>query len=157
MAQFITNSFLKRIAKGGRTIDGLRALESMSKEDRDAVPSIPKISSWECVLEEVVDTDHEPEYYARFAKALLERGYTRADIDEMRLIAWETAGWFNFEMMAWDWCHLSESDMILGLDNRLESGNITNAYSDGLRAKIDKYRSAPNKLASSSQNSLRVD
>lgn len=143
MATFITKHFLEKMVTDGRILDGLRVLDSLGAADRSALPSLPEISSWECILEEVIDTDHDPEYYVKFVNALLERGYTRNDIDEMRLIAWETAGWFNFEMMAWDWCHLSESDMILGLKNRLKDGDIDRSRYDELKAKIDHFRQAP--------------
>jgi hypothetical protein len=141
---FITRRFLKKIAQDGRILDGLKALESLSAEDRAALPELPGLTSWECMLEEVLDTDHDPEYYARFANELLRRGYTQDDIQEMRLVAWETAGWFNFEMMAWDWCHLSESDMLLGLENRFQQRNISRERHDELRAKIEHYREPPN-------------
>ena len=144
MATFITKSFLKKISKDGRILDGLRVLDSLSVDEIAALPSLPKLTSWECILEEVIDTDHDPEYYARFANELLKRGYSRDDISSMRLIAWETAGWFNFEMMAWDWCHLSESDMVLGLKNRLKTGNIDRNRYKELKAKIKRYRNPPN-------------
>ena len=143
MPTFITKTLLKKIAGDGRILDGLRVLDHLSPEDQAALPSLPKLTSWECVLEEVLDTDHDPEYYARFAKELLERGYTRYDIQEMRMVAWETAGWFNFEMMAWEWCILSESDMHLGLDDRLRKEDVDREKHDQLKAKIEHYREAP--------------
>lgn len=151
MATFITESFLQKIARDGRILDGLAFLDRLGPERRAALPSLPKSSSWECILEEVVDTDHEPEYYARFANELLKRGYSRDDIREMRLVAWETAGWFNFEMMAWDWCGLSESDMQLGLENRFKSKDIDRVRYDRLKSLIDHYRKPPNKAVDSTR------
>ena len=142
MARFITRRFLKRARKKGRILDGLRVLERLAPEAREALPKLPKLSPWECVLEEVLDTDHEPEYYVRFANELLSRGYSRSEICEMRGVAWETAGWLNFEMMAWEWCHLDESDMLLGLENRFRSGDIDRKKYRELRSKIEHYRCA---------------
>jgi len=144
MATFITKPFLEEIAKDGRILDGLRVLDSLGDEEKAALPALPKLTSWECILEEVIDTDHDPPYYARFVNELLTRGYSRDDISEMRLIAWETAGWFNFEMMAWDWCHLSESDMFLGLENRYKKGDIDRTKYRELKSRIKHYRKPPN-------------
>ncbi len=139
-ARFITKRFLKGVARNGRILDGLRVLDELGADDSAKLPRMPNLTSWECVLEEVLDTDHDPEYYAAFANELIQRGYTRDDIQEMRLVAWETAGWFNFEMMAWDWCRLSEADMLVGLKNRFQQLNIGPQKYRQLLAKIEYYR-----------------
>ena len=145
MPAIITPAFLKKIETSGRILDGLAELDQMTSEQRVALPRLPKLSSWECVLEEVIDTDHEPVYYARFGNELLNRGYTRTDIQAMRMVAWATAGWFNFEMMAWDWCGLSEEDMLTGLEHRRDSGDISDRQYSEFKASIDRYKNKPNK------------
>ena len=142
MGLYINPLFIWRIKNKGRILDGIAVLERMSPEEKEKVPYLEKVSSWECVLEEVIDTDHKPEYYARFAKTLFERGYTKEDIQEMRIIAWETAGWFNYEMMAWDWVHLSEEDMLIGLENRKKKFGIMPWRYKRIKQKIEYYKNA---------------
>ncbi|MEO0795376.1 MAG: hypothetical protein AAFX93_09450 [Verrucomicrobiota bacterium] len=151
MPVFLTKSFLKDVQSSGRLLDGLAWFDSRSPQQQASIEPLPNLDSWECILEEVLDTDHEPPYYGRHIKELLARGYQREDIQEMRMIAWETAGWYNFEMMAWDWCHLSESDMLIGLEDRRKQGNIDQTRYDQLRAKIEHYRKPPSPTVSTSQ------
>ncbi len=141
MADFISSAFLRRVKKKGRLLDALDSIESMSAETRSALTTLPERSAWECVLEEVIDADHEPEYYLQFVNELLNRGYEPSDIRQMRMIVWETAGWFNFEMMAWDWCNLDRDDMLIGLENRLDTGDISDARFLELSMLIEKYDS----------------
>jgi hypothetical protein len=145
MAEFITKKFLEKVATQGRLVDALNLLEELPDEERARLPKLPQMSSWECVLEEVLDTDHGPEHYTRFVNELLNRGYSKPDIQKMRVVAWETAGWLNFEMMVWDWCHLSESDMIKGLEDRLSKGDISNEKYDELKELMEFYKEAPKK------------
>ena len=99
------------------------------------------MSSWECILEEVLDTELEPEYYLRVINELIVfRGYSKEDILNMRIIAWETGGWLNFEMMVWDWCNLDEQDMIKGLNDRFEKKDISRARFDELNRQIEHYK-----------------
>lgn len=140
---FLTPSFLSAIKAQGRLLEALDRLPSLSDAELAALPRLAEISSWECVLEEVLDTDHDPPYYDRFVHELLCRGYRRDDILEMRMIAWETAGWLNYEMMLWDWCSLTEEDMSLGLKHRFESGNISQQRFEQLTAAIEQYRNPP--------------
>ena len=139
MPQFITKSFLRNISKSGRLLDAIEMLEKMDDVQRSNLKRLEHLDNWECVLEEILDTDHETSYYVPFVNELAQRGMSNHEIKQMRMIAWETAGWFNFEMMAWDWCHLEMKDMYLGLDNRLESKNIDKSKYDLLDAKIKMF------------------
>ncbi len=144
MATFITNRFLKRISKKGRLVEALSLYEKLSDSEKAKLPKLPKLSSWECVLEEVLDTDHEPEGYLRFVNELINRGYSSEDIMNMRIIAWETAGWLNYEMMVWDWCNLNEKDMLDGLKDRFDKKNISKTKFEQLKQQIEHYKSWPN-------------
>ena len=116
----------------------------MPEEQITNLGRLKNISAWGCVLEEVVDTDHEVEYYCKYVNELFVRGYTEEHIQEMRQIAWETAGWFNYEMMNWDWCGLDEKDMKLGLEDRYSKGVITSEEYSFIKKQIEKYKKAPN-------------
>ncbi len=143
MAEFINMKFLEKVATKGRLVDAMNLLDELSEADKAFLPKLPELSSWECVLEEVIDTDHEPEYYTRFVNELFYRGYSKHDIQKMRLIAWETAGWLNYEMMVWDWCYLSESDMHKGLEARFKKEDISKEKYEEFNKLIELYKRAP--------------
>jgi hypothetical protein len=71
-----------------------------------------KLSNWEIVCEEMVDTEYSPIWYQRCYDELRRRGKSEQEIFEMRRFAWQTVGWFNFPMMLWDWVSLDESDIL---------------------------------------------
>ncbi len=75
---------------------------------------------------------------------LINRGYSSEDIMNMRIIAWETAGWLNYEMMVWDWCNLNEKDMLDGLKDRFDKKNISKTKFEQLKQQIEHYKSWPN-------------
>lgn len=145
MPIYITTAFLKKIQQDGRLLEALERLDTLDENERAALPRLSGLSSWECILEEVLDTDHEPPYYDRFVHELLCRGYSKGAIKEMRMVAWETAGWLNYEQLLWDWCGLNEKDMRLGLENRFKSGNITQERFEQLATAIERYRDMPSR------------
>ena len=55
-------------------------------------------------------------YYQKCYDELRKRGKSEQEIFEMRRIAWQTAGWFNFPMMLWDWVSLDESDILRAIE-----------------------------------------
>ena len=142
-ASFITTKFMQSVESEGRLLEAIESLKRMPEKQIVKLGRLNNISAWECVLEEVVDTDHEIEYYCKFVNELYARGYTEDHIREMRKIAWETAGWFNYEMMAWDWCGLDEKDMKLGLEDKYSKRVITSEEYRCINKTIEKYRNAP--------------
>ena len=54
-----------------------------------------------------------------FVQVIFARFLSADEIDEMRKLAWRTAGWLNYDMMVWDWCNLDESDMRRALELKL--------------------------------------
>lgn len=84
-----------------------------------------KFSTWSLVCEEVLDTEHNADWYDDIIAELIRRGFTFDQIDSMRRFAWETAGWLNFDKMLWDWCHLDEKDIQRALDWQREDSVIT--------------------------------
>ncbi|NQY68263.1 MAG: hypothetical protein HRT72_11160 [Flavobacteriales bacterium] len=137
---FITTNFLLGIKSDGRLLEAMTNIKTLSNDELTQLPRLPKMGTWELVLEEVIDTDHDIEYYYRFINELHERNISDNTINEMRLVAWETAGWYNFEMMAWDWCSLNTDDMILGLNDRLKKENISQDQYQSLKQKIEKHK-----------------
>lgn len=109
MRQFITRAFMKRIG-----CDGALAKAAGRLAPVGSYAPLPKFSTWELVCEEVVDTEYSPEYYERVLAELYRRGLAPEKVTAMRVFAWETAGWLNFERMLWEWCSLSETDIEIG-------------------------------------------
>ena len=79
--------------------------------ERDSQVSLSKLSNWELVCEEIVDTTYSHVYYQKCYEELRKRGKSEQEIFEMRKFAWQVVGWFNFPMMVWDWASLDESDV----------------------------------------------
>ncbi len=78
--------------------------------------SLSKLSNWEIVCQEILDTEHSHVYYQRCYDELRKRDKSKQEIFEMRKFAWQTAGWFNFPMMVWDWTSLDESDILKAIE-----------------------------------------
>ena len=74
--------------------------------ERDSGLTFSKLSNWEIVCQEILDTEHSHVYYQRCLDELRRSGKSEKEIFEMRRFAWQTAGWFNFPMMLWDWVSL---------------------------------------------------
>lgn len=97
---------MNRIGAGGALAEAAGRLAAM-----ESYEPLPRFTTWELVCEEIVDTEYSPAYYEQVLAELYRRGLTPEKVTAMRLFAWETAGWLNFEMMLWDWCSLDEADI----------------------------------------------
>ena len=97
------------------------------------------MSTWALVCEEVVDTEYAQEHYEGVVAELLRRGISLPELEEMRVFAWETAGWFNFEKMVWDWCSLDEQDIQKAIQWQLDEGEIDRAEADRRLAYLARY------------------
>jgi hypothetical protein len=84
--------------------------------ERDSRVSFAKLSNWEIVCQEILDTEYSHVYYQKCYDELRRRGKSEREIFEMRRCAWYTAGWFNFPMMLWDWVSLDESDILRAIE-----------------------------------------
>lgn len=114
----VTNRFIRDVIRNGRLADARKRFE-----EGIAKPSgweFLSASCWNVVCEEVIDTDHSVEEYDAIYGELVSRGFTADDIDEMRWLAWSTAGWLNYNMMHLEWCDLNEQDMREALDLKLK-------------------------------------
>lgn len=103
--------------------------------DRKETPQWTKFSNWSLICEEVLDTEPDPGLLKQFHAELLRRGFSEADIQEMRHFAWLTAGWLNFEKALWDWVSLDEADIRLAIDWQRKDGLID----EGTAASMLKY------------------
>jgi len=105
---FITEDFLHRIGDDGSLA---HAADRLHYKKRAEIERLPGMTTWSLICEEIVDTEYNEEYYERVINELYCRGLTNAEIREMRIFGWRTAGWLNFEMMVWDWVSLDETDI----------------------------------------------
>ena len=113
---FITDAFLQRIRHSGSLAEAAQRLGAVPT----AYEPLPKMSTWALVCEEVVDTEYSTDHYERVVAELLRRHISISELEEMRVFAWETAGWFNFEKMVWDWCSLDEEDIQKAIEWQVE-------------------------------------
>jgi hypothetical protein len=84
--------------------------------ERDNYLTFAKLSNWEIVCQEILDTEYSHVYYQKCFEELRRRGKSEKEIFEMRKFAWHTAGWLNFPMMVWDWISLDESDILRAIE-----------------------------------------
>ena len=118
MLPTVTRWFIRGIIRSGRLTEARkRFVAGTAKPNGWAFETS---SCWSVVCEEIIDTDHEPEGYDAVYAELIRRGFSADDIDEMRKLAWRTAGWLNYDMMLWDWGSLDESDMRRALGLKLK-------------------------------------
>jgi hypothetical protein len=133
---FITDKFLDKIRTTGLLAEAMRRMESRGSAEYEP---LPRISTWGLVCEEIVDTEHRPEYYERCVAELRRRGLSDNTINEMRNCAWRTAGWFNFEKMVWDWCALDEDDIRIALEWQEDEGEITANQRMEMETYVNRY------------------
>jgi hypothetical protein len=136
VSTFITDSFLTRIRSHGAlalAVSRLRPVETYEP--------LSKMSTWALVCEEMVDTEHSAEHYERVLAELLRRNLGAAEIEEMRIFAWRTAGWLNFEKMVWDWCSLDETDILRAIDWQLEDGIVSVEEAASMTVYVESYPS----------------
>ncbi len=138
MRTHITSRFLKNIRSEGQLAQALKRISASPEKSYDP---LTKMTTWELVCEEVVDTEYKEEHYERVVAELLRRGITPTELEEMRVFAWETAGWLNYEKMLWDWTGMDEKDILRAIDLQFESGEITHAEQILRTAYLKKYMS----------------
>ena len=114
----VTRWFIRRIIRNGRLTEARKRFVAGTAKPTEW--SFESSSCWSVICEEVIDTDHDPDGYDALYAELIGRGFRANEIDEMRALAWRTAGWLNYDMMLWNWCSLDESDMRRALDLKLK-------------------------------------
>jgi hypothetical protein len=117
------------------TVEGFSA-ESVA---RDAQADFSRFNNWEIVCEEVLDTTNSRVYFERAREELRRRGISDEEYTEMRRFAWLTAGWLNFEMLLWEWCHLDERDIHRAIDWQYTGGWISRTERDRRREFANRY------------------
>lgn len=100
------------------------------------------MSTWALICEEVVDTEFQPEHYERVVAELFRRRISPDQLEQMRVFAWETAGWLNFEKMLLDWCGLDERDIQWAIDRQFEEGEIDAENHKNRLAYLQKFARA---------------
>lgn len=120
----ITPDFIQGILRSGElTLAQARARDGTAQPKNQA--HWDKFSSWALVCEEVLDTEHSPDWYDDVLAELTRRCFSHDQIDRMRAFAWQTAGWLNYDRMLWEWCSLDEKHIRTALDLQLKDGLIS--------------------------------
>lgn len=132
----VTPDFIDRVIRNGRLTEAqVRARDGTAHPQNKA--QWDKFSSWALVCEEVLDTDSESDWYDDVLAELTRRGFTNDQINRMRRFAWQTAGWLNYDKMAWEWGSLDEKDIRMALSWQLREGLITSSQHTERLAYID--------------------
>jgi hypothetical protein len=104
-----------------------------------AAHDFSRMNNWQIVCEEVLDTQYPKIYHQHAQAELARRGIGQSEFREMRRVAWQTAGWLNYEKMLWDWCQLDAKDMLRAVEWQLKESYISHAQAAELRSVIQKY------------------
>jgi hypothetical protein len=119
--KILTLEFFEKMRTNGQIAIALRQLSS----DLAIYKGLPRMSTWELVCEKMVDTDYGSDYFLRVAAELRRRGLADSEIEKMRMFAWHTAGWLNFEKMMGEWIGLDERDIRRALELQRRDNEIT--------------------------------
>ena len=129
----ITPAFVERMIRSGPLTEARVRLRSGTACPRNKA-QWDRFSSWSLICEEILDTEHAPDWYDDIVVELQRRGLSFEQMDAMRRFAWETVGWLNYDKMLWEWCSLDERDIRRALNWQLRDGLITRQqYEEGLR------------------------
>lgn len=128
----VTATLIEKIIQSGPlTLARNRVRSETTLPDRR--PQWAAVSAWCLICDEVLDTEHGPDWYDGIIAELDHRGFGDEQVDAMRRFAWQTAGWLNYDKMLWEWVDLNESDIRMALDWQLRERLITRAqHHDGL-------------------------
>jgi hypothetical protein len=141
----ITPEFVDRIIRSGPLTEARRRTDDGSACPRNKA-HWDKFSSWSLICEEILDTEHAPDWYDDIVAELSRRGFTVEQIDTMRRFAWESAGWLNYDKMLWEWVSLDEKDIRMALDWQFRERLITREqYEDGLAFIENPRRAQPSR------------
>lgn len=133
--RIINREFLRRIRHSG----GLALAAKRVQGSGAHYEPMPKMSTWSLVCEEVLDTEHGPAHYDRVVAEIFRRGISPDELEDMRIFAWKTAGWLNFDKTLWDWCLLDEDDIRFALDWMLRDGIITATQRSEYLNYLERY------------------
>ncbi|NOZ06949.1 MAG: hypothetical protein GXP41_11475 [Chloroflexi bacterium] len=117
------------------------AIEFSNEElERDANLDVSRMSNWDLVCQEIIDTEFSPVYYKKCYDELLKRGKTLDEIRKMRDFAWMTAGWLNYARMVWDWVSVDETDIRRAIDWQYEGDIISDEQRRSMLLFLEKHR-----------------
>ncbi|HLW65224.1 MAG TPA: hypothetical protein VKS79_07895 [Gemmataceae bacterium] len=140
--QIITPEFIEtviRSGKLGRARD--RVQNGTARPSPKATPGA--FSAWSLVCEEILDTEHDDDWYDTIWTELTRRGFTTKQIESMRRFAWRHAGWLNYDRMLWEWVNLDENDIKIALELQLKDGVISQQQFDEGMAMLDHPKGLP--------------
>jgi len=120
----VTPELVQRILRSGGFTDAQTRLHNGTALPKNKA-DWNMYSSWALICEEVLDTEHDPDWYDDILAELTRRGFNFGQIDRMRAFAWQTAGWLNYDRMLWEWITLNEDDMRIAIDYQLKDGIIS--------------------------------
>jgi hypothetical protein len=97
MLPTVTYWFIRGIIRNGCLTEARKRYEAGTAKPNNW--TFESASCWSVVCEEIIDTYLDPEGYDAIYIELIHRGFSANEIDEMRKLAWRTAGWLNYDMM----------------------------------------------------------
>ena len=128
----ITPDFIDRIIRSGELTEAQRRITHGLARPHHS-DALERYSSWNLICEEILDTEHSPDWYDTIITELSRRGLSFELIDKMRHFAWKTVGWLNFDRVLWEWVSLDENDIKLAARSAAKEGLINREqHTDGM-------------------------
>jgi hypothetical protein len=122
--RIITKDFIQGIISNGPFTKAMGRATNGTAQPKNKM-EWNRFSSWTLICEEVLDTEHNSDWYDGILAELTRRGFNSEQINRMRSFAWKTAGWYNYDMVLWEWCNMDEKDIRRAIDLQLERDIIT--------------------------------
>jgi hypothetical protein len=120
--QVVTETFLNKIRTDGKLAQALIRLSP----DLRKYKRLPRFTNWELICEEILDTEDNPSFYEQIVAELKRRGISDLEMERMRMFAWKTAGWLNYEKMLWEWVRLGNKEIRKAIVWQFKEGEISN-------------------------------
>jgi hypothetical protein len=116
------------------------------ERDKNRTFDFSKLTIWELICTEAIDTEYSHVYYTGIYEEILKRGISVDELKRAREFMWLTAGWLNFELMFWNWISLDENDIKKAIDLQFERHLITGNKKEIMYKYIDKIKELERKI-----------
>ncbi len=92
--------------------------------------------NWDWLLEPYLDTEFTEEAEQRVLELLIENGFEKHEIDDIRAEVGKQMYKYNFDTMLWDWCSLGLSDVLSAMRAKYNKNEFRDFYKRAI--EIDK-------------------
>ncbi|WP_299439808.1 hypothetical protein [uncultured Aquimarina sp.] len=104
--------------------------------EKNKIPLFAYSWNWDWILEPYLDTEYTTENDQLVTDRLLENGFDKIEINEIRKEVGKQMYSYNFDTMLWDWCSLSLIDVLSAMRAKYNKEDFRDFYTRAM--KIEK-------------------